>query len=164
MDLLGLLHSRPAIACGTLAHKYLKNKLLALAESTAVALFLEQPNMLDEMKEMLREIESDFTDGYDPGHFVVDLPLLQSLDSGLRDRLLAALRREYDERFHPEKRLDELRLLSAAFVNILNAWFRQVAVAGVSAESAPLWEGLQEKTIALREFLEDRELCTRWIP
>jgi len=101
---------------------------------------------------------------YDPGVFVLELPLLQVLDHGLRDRLLAAVRREYRERFCPETRLDELRRSAAAFLKALRAWHRQVTAAGVHAESVPLWEALREKATALREFLEDSELSTRWIP
>lgn len=163
-NIVGLLRSYPAITGGTLAHKYLKHKLLDLSEETAAELYDEQPALLTEMSEMLRQIEETFSDGYDPGIYVQELACLQALDHDLRERLQIAVHREYTERFRPSNRLCNLRDSAAAFLKALQEWHFQVAGGGVNDESAPLWKALRDEAACLRELLEDRELATRWIP
>ena len=164
VDLLGLLRSHPVMTGGSLAHKDLKNTLLLPSEGAAAGRLTERPRILDEMTDMLREIEDTFTDGYDPGAFILELPSLRALDEGLRNRLLIAVRRQYLERFCPEMRLDDLRRSGSDFLKALRAWHRQVNTAGVNDASAALWERLQDRAAALRELLEDSELSMRWIP
>jgi hypothetical protein len=165
VDLLDILHSRPAILGAIVGHRYLKNTFLLPSERAAAGrLQEERPEIIDEVTAMLREIEDTFIDGYDPTVFVLKLQSLRALDDGLRERLLLAVRREYTDRFRPEERLKNLRRCAGAFLDALCAWLGHVSVSGVGAESAPLWVALQGSARALRELLEDRELSTRWIP
>jgi hypothetical protein len=164
VDLLDIVRSRPAILGGSMGHRYLKNTFLLPSEAAAAGRLQERPEIINEMTAMLREIADTFVDGYDPSVFVLELRSLRTLDDGLRDRLLLALRREYMDRFRPEDRLKKLRRRARAFLKALHGWLRQVSASGVGAKSAPLWKTLQASATVLREFLEDRELSTRWIP
>jgi hypothetical protein len=149
---------------GRLTHRYLRNTLLLPSEWAAADRIRERPKLIDEMADMLKEIDESFIDGYDPSAFVRELSSLQALDAGLRDHLLAALRREYLERFRPEERLGAFRRSAVTFLKTFQEWNNQTAAAGVNTESAPLWETLQRRAMALHDLLEDRELSTRWIP
>ncbi len=149
---------------GKLGHRYLKNTFVLPSEAAAAGRLRERPEIVDEMRAMLREIEDTFVNGYDPSVFVLELASLRTPDAGLRDRLLLVVRHEYVSQFRPEERLENLRRSAGTFLNALRAWHRQVSASGVGADSAPLWETVQGSAMALRDLLEDRELSTRWIP
>ena len=163
-NLSDLLRSRPAIAGGALAHKYLKNTLLLPSERAAAGRLAERPELIDEMTDILREIDDTFVDGYDPSAFVQALQSFQALDPKLRNRLFDSVRLEYLERFHPVERLDTIRRSAAAFLKALDTWSSLVAAVDVSAEASAPWMELQRSATHLRDLLEDRELSTRWIP
>lgn len=164
IDLLGLVRSRPVVICGRLGHQYLKNIFLVLSEPAAAAKIRKRSEIIAEITAMLREIEQTFIEGYNPDAFVLGLRSLEDLDDGLRGRLLLAVQREYTSRFRPDERLCDLQQRGRAFLEALRVWLQQVTASGVGAESAPLWNGLRGRAAALREFLEDWELSTRWIP
>ena len=163
-NLLDLLRSRPAIASGVLAHKYLKNTLLLPSERAAAGRLAERPELVDEMTDIFREIDETFLDGYDPSAFVQTLRSFQTLNPELRNRLYESVRSDYLLRFRPVERLDTIRQSAAVFLTALHKWSSLVAAVEVGSEASGPWSELQRSAANLRDLLEDRELSTRWIP
>lgn len=159
-----LIRSRASIASGTLAHAYLKNKLLHLNEQIAAELYQADARLSEDIHRKLREIEDDFMEGYDPRAFVRELPSLQGVDDRVREQLLTIVEQEYHRRFCPEERRAKLRKLAEAFLKTFRAWLAEVTSSGVNPRSARLWKRLRNAASSLRKFLEDAELSKRWIP
>lgn len=149
---------------GTLAHKHLDNTLLRPSETGAAGRLKERPETVNEIESMLRDFQDTFIDGYDPGAFVAELRALGTLDACVRERILAAVRREWASRFRPEERLENIRQAAEKFLKALGEWHSHVRAYGVGQNSASPWKTLQQRASALRDLLADRELSTRWIP
>ena len=156
-----LLYPDVVLVRGRLAHNYLERKFLERPELFVAAWLREDPRRVAELKSDLAYFVRGFQEAYDPGSFVLGLPLLRQLNASLRARLLAAVREQYDTRFQVNHRLGKLQSATDAFLESFDNWYDQVTR---SQESAMTWTQVVTAAQTLHDVLADPELRCRWIP
>lgn len=134
------------------------------SELVATELLREPDGPFDALGRMIRSFEDRFLEDYDPRILIRDLRSLRAVDESLRVRLLAALAEAYEARFRPRERRRELQRHAMAFWEVFAKWRAYVSMFGVSRESEPLWQELLWAARTLRDWLDDPDLSTRWIP
>jgi len=150
--------------CREISHKYLKNRFIDISEMTARDVLSENPRILDDVRDCLRQVLDCFQADYDPRPLIEFVSRRTSLTSSAQVVLCDAVEREYFRRFEPEARRGLVEHRARRFETAVSKWMQCIAGAGVGVRSAVCWSEVTKAARSLRDLLEDPSLAIRWIP